>query len=1118
MIHSCRFLFALVCLSAALLFAAPPAPAAEGEARLLRYPTIHRDFVVFVYAGDLWRVPAEGGRAWRLTTHQGVELTPKISPDGRWVAYSAEYGGSRQVYVIPAAGGPPRQLSFYNDVGVMPPRGGFDYWIQGWSPQGKILVRMNRTPWGPRPGRYFLVDPAGGLEQPLPLPVGGSAAFSPDGTRLAYTYFDREFRTWKRHMGGRNQDIWTFDLEAMKSTRLTDWQGSDNFPMWRGDTIFFTSDREHTLNLYAHDLASGAVRKLTDFDDYDVLWPSLGPDAIVFMSGGWLYRFDLGDERVDRIPVTIGNDLPATVPHWEDVGDDIAAAGLSPDGKRAIFEARGELFTVPAKDGPTRNLTGTQGVRESAPAWSPDGRWIAYHSDASGEMELFVRAHDGAGEPRQLTAGSAVWRFPPVWSPDSEKLAFGDSDRRLNLLDVASGELTIVDTGRLGDIDVYRFSPDSRWLAYETTHPATELPTLAIYSLAGGAVELLGDGLTFDFEPVFACDGKYLFFLSNRDYNLEFSDFEFNYIYDNAARVYAAALDPAAAPLFPLKSDEVEIDNETSASEGGDQTAAGKGDRPLKEEPEKPRPPAVKVVAPGFVARTVALPGVSAGNYADLTALDGAVLYRKLPENGEPSLMHYDLEKQEEKEIASGVQEYLVGARGEQLLYRQGDKWSIGPAKPGEAGEALDLSRLRVKLEPRAEWAQMFDEAWRIGRDWFYDAGMHGVDWPAMKQRYGALVPHVAHRSDLDFLLGELIGELEAGHTYVQRGSEPSADRVEGGMLGAELEADASGRYRIAKILAGENWDDAYRSPLTEQGVDARPGDFLLAIDGQELTTADNPYRLLEGKGDQQVSLTLNREPTLAGARAVTVRTITSEQNLRYLDWVAGRAALVDRLSGGRIGYIHLPNTAGEGNRMLQKLFYSQVAKPALIVDDRYNGGGFIPDRMIEMLSRTTLSFWARRGIESFSTPGFAHDGPKAMLINGYASSGGDALPYYFRKAGLGPLIGTTTWGGLIGISGNPLLVDGGGVLYPTFRFYTTEGEWEVENEGVPPDIEVWDLPEAIAAGGDPSIEKAVEVLLEELESHPPPPASPVPPDMTRDRGREAGRADADSSRRASAQ
>lgn len=1088
-----RFLFFLS-LPFCFLVAGPPLVAADGEARLLRYPSIYRDFVVFVHGGDLWRAPSKGGQAVRLTSHEGVELTPKISPDGAWVAFSAEYSGSRQVYVMPVTGGQPKQLTFYNDVGTMPPRGGFDYWIQGWHPDGKILVRMNRTPWGVRPGRYFLVDPEGGLEQPLPIPIGGGADYSPDGKKLAYVYYDREFRTWKHYQGGRNQDLWTFDFEAMKSTRITEAAGSDNFPMWHGNTLYFTSDREHTLNLYAHDLGSGEVRKLTRFDEYDVLWPSLGPEAIVFMNGGWLYRTDLASGDTRKIPITIGDDRQVAMPRWETVSDNIASADLSPDGKRAVFEARGDLFTVPAKNGPTRNLTRTQGVRESAPAWSPDGVRLAYYSDVDGEMALYVRMQDGSGEPRRIVKGVPVWRAPAEWSPDGEKLAFGDSENRLYIVDVESGKLTLADQSDQGPIGNYHWSPDSRWLVYETNHPETLLPNLTVYSLDDGKTRMMGDGATSDRGAVFSADGKYLFFLSDRDYNLAFSDFEFNYIYNNATRLYAVALDPEADVLFPLRSDEVEIEEE---GEEEDSEEDGEGDEEQDGDDEGEEAPSLVVVADGFVQRTLALPGIEAGNYGGLRAVEGAVFFLQFPAAGPPSLMRYDLEEREASSVVEGVDRYILGAQGEKVLYRADGAWSIAGASADAKGESLDVSGLRMRLDPRAEWRQMFEECWRIGRDWFYDADMHGVGWEKMRKRYGALVPSISHRSDLDFILGEMIGELQAGHSYVQNGEMTSVERVEGGMLGAELQADPSGRYRIAHIFPGENWDAAYRSPLTEPGVHVEEGEFLLAIDGEDLTTADNPYRLLEGKGDVQVTLLVNDKPEVDGAREVQVRTLTSEGNLRYLDWITTRAAMVDRLSSGRIGYIHLPDTAFGGNRALQKYFYSQVSKPGLIIDERNNGGGFIPDRMIEMLSRTALSYWTRRGVQPNSTPGFRHDGPKAMLINGYAASGGDALPYYFRQAGLGKLIGTTTWGGLIGLSGNPMLVDGGGVLYPTFRFFGTDGEWAVEGVGVRPDIEVWDLPEAMASGRDPSIEKAVEVLLEELKSARGDPEPPTPPDMS---------------------
>ena len=1092
--HPSRFLAFFTLLLLAASFAAPAqAESPSDEARLLRFPDIHRDFVVFVHAGDLWRVAVEGGIARRLTAHEGLELFPKISPDGEWIAFTAEYTGSRQVFVMPAEGGASRQLTFYNDVGAMPPRGGWDNWILDWTREGKILVRMNRTPWGVRMGRYFLVDPEGGLETPLALPEGGSASPSPDGNKLAYCPVSREFRTWKRTRGGRAQDIWIYDFTANRSTRLTDSPATENFPMWSEKTIYFTSDAEYTLNLYAVDAAGGETRRLTEFDEFDVLWPSLGPEAIVFMNGGYLYRFGLDDERAERIPVQIDTEMPLTVTHFKQVEEFIDGATLSPSGARAAFSARGELFTVPAKEGPTRNLSHSPGSREIAPAWSPDGDWIAYLSDATGEYEVYVRPQDGSGEARQLTEDGHRWRFPPIWSPDSTQIAFGDRDRRLMILRVEDGALTEIDRGEHGDLTQYSWSPDSRWLVYERSHPS-RLVGVALYSLDQQHGFLLGDGMTRDHDPVFSADGKYLFFLSDRDFNLTFSSFEFNYVYRRSARVYAAALDPEAPALFPPKSDEEEGTAEDENGDPDDSDADQDDEQPEEDEP-------LRVEPDGWVLRTLAIPGLASGNYSDLSANDEALFYVRR-EDGDPSTLYrYDLEEREEKAVIEPVSGYELSFDGKKLLYVSGGNWGIVDAKPGQtSGDGkLDLAGLEIKLDPRAEWSQIFEDTWRIARDWFYDTEMHGKDWEELGRRYRELVPSVAHRADLDFILGELVSELDAGHTYVQTGDEPSVRRVEGGMLGCELEPHRSGHYRISKIYAGENWDSSYRSPLTEPGVGIHEGDFLLSIDGIDVPTSDNPYRLLENKAGKQVVLTVAPQPSSDDARDVTVVPVSSEGNLRYLDWVRSRMALTDSLSDGRVGYIHLPDTASAGNRMLQKLFYSQVDKPALIIDDRYNGGGFIPDRMIEYFGRRTIVYWDRRDIESMRTPNFAHDGPKAMLINGYSSSGGDALPYFFKDAGLGPLIGTRTWGGLIGLTGNPALVDGGTVLIPSFRLYDTEGNWAVENEGVSPDIEVLDLPELRLAGGDPSLEKAVELLLERLKENPHShPAAPEPPDMGR--------------------
>jgi tricorn protease len=1082
---------ALVLLCA--LFLSVPFAADDGppEARLLRYPDVWGDFVVFTYAGDLWRASVAGGPAWRLTAHAGQEIFPKVSPDGQWIAFSAEYSGTRQVYLIPSWGGEPRQLTYYNDVGPMPPRGGFDDWVMGWTKDGKILVRMNRVPWNTRMGRYYLVDPNGGLETPLEIPEGGSASFSPDGKKLAYCPVDREFRTWKRTLGGRAQDVFIYDFTSKQSERVTDWKGTDNFPMWKGDSIFFTSDRDHTLNLFAYDTRTKKARKVTSFTEYDVLWPSLASDgtAIVFMNGGFLYRLDLRAEKAARLPITLATDRAPQGTAWKDVKENLASASLSPSGARVVFEARGDLFSVPAKDGATRSLTETQGLRERVPVWSPDGMRIAYLSDATGEYEIYLRNQDGSGEPKRLTTDGAPWKFGPAFSPDGKKLVYGDRKQRLRILDVESGAVTDVDRGTREDLDTYVWSPDSRWIAYEKSHP-TRLPGIWVYSLESKKAFPLGDGLTADHDPAFSADGKYLFFLSERDYPIVFSAFEFNYLYARATRVFVAALAPDTPSLFPPKSDEEK--GKPEAAEKKDDT---KGD--------KKAPFPTVIAESGFVGRTESLPGLKPAVYASPAATAEAVWYLKQGDNPEErSLFRFDLKERKEEKVAENVVSFEVSGDGKRLLYRSARDWFVTDAKaPMKAGDGkLDLAGLRMRLDVTAETRQLWEDGCRIVRDWFYDEKLHGVDWAAMKKRYGALVPFVAHRADLDFLFGELVGELDSGHTYVVSGDEPKVSRMLGGMLGCEFASDPSGRYRIAKIFQGENWDEAWRSPLTEPGLNVKGGSFLLAIDGHVLTTVENPYRFLEGKGNQNVSLLVNDRPSHDGARTVTVKTITSEANLRYLDWVKSRMALVERLSGGKVGYIHLPDTAQEGNRMLQKLFYAQADKPALLIDDRYNGGGFIPDRMIEYFSRTTIAWWARRGVESMRTPRFAHDGPKAMLVNSYSSSGGDALPYFFRLKKLGPIIGTRTWGGLIGLSGNPRLVDGGQLNVPTFRIYDREGSWVVENEGVSPDIEVFDDAGSRVNGHDPSLEKGVEVLLKELEKNPPKePTRPLPPDMTKE-------------------
>jgi tricorn protease len=1064
---------------------------AGAEARLLRYPAIHGDKIAFVYAGDIWLVDAAGGVARRLTSHPGLELFPRFSPDGRWIAFTGEYGGNRQVFVISVDGGAPRQLTFHNDIGELPPRGGYDNQVLGWTPDGKeVVFRTDRVAWSERNGRPYLVAAAGGMERPMRIPESGNGSFSPDGTKFVYTPLQSEFRGWKRHRGGRAQDIWIYDLAADTAERILHDPATDNQPMWIGNKIYFTSDREHTLNLYSYDLASRQVAKLTQHDQYDVLWPSAGTGRIVYENGGFIYLFDPATGKSARVPIRIESDLPLTLPYWKNVRANIESADISPTGKRAVLAARGEILTVPAEKGEVLELAATAGVRAMNPVWSPDGRWIAYLSDRSGEYEIWVRDAGGAGTERRVTTGGDIWRFPPVWSPDSRKLAFGDRKQHLRWVEVASGKVADADHSSRGDITTYAWSPDSRYIAYTKLAPS-QLSTIWVYGLDDGRAQQLSGELAGETEPVFDPAGHYLYFLSNRDFQLTFSGFETDYLYTRPTRVYVALLAKDGPALFLPESDdepakagpeskEGQESQEGNASKDGKEAKAGKAGE------AHAAPPRVRIDVQGFEQRVRALPAAAA-DYSNLQATAAAVFY-VAGTGAKTQLKMYDLKERKESVVLEGVATYQLSADGKKVLFKHGEDWGIADAKPGQKSSEglLPLDKLQIEIHPREEWRQMYYDAWRIMRDWFYDPGMHGVDWAGMRDRYGALLPYLGCRDDLDYLLEELGAELSAGHVYVSRGDEPEVPRVEGGLLGAEIEADPSGVFRIARIFPGENWHEDFRSPLTEPGVHVEAGEYILAVDGQPTRGVDNFYRLLENKAGHVVVLRVAASPGGEGARDEKVRPVKSEQNLRYYAWVQANRERVDRASGGRIGYIHLPDTAVAGNRELFKYFYPQVRKEALILDDRYNGGGFIPDRMVALLSRPLLNYWVSRGIEPTTTPSFVNTGPKACLINGSAGSGGDAFPYYFRKLGLGPLIGTKTWGGLIGLSGNPPLLDGGSLSTPTFRFLDTEGHWGIENVGVLPDIEVVDRPDEIAKGHDPSLERAVAYLMQELAKHPP--------------------------------
>jgi tricorn protease len=1039
-----------------------------GEARLLRQPHIHNDRLVFMYAGDIWAVSSRGGQARKLTSFEGYEVFPRFSPDGQWIAFSGEYTGTRQIYIMPSEGGEPRQVTFYPDVGSMPPRGGWDNVPIDWTPDGKkILIRSNRTPYGQRVSCYFLVDPfEGGLEQPLQLPEGGPATLSPDGRRLAYNIKSREYRTWKRYKAGRAQDIWIYDLQADSIERITTYEGTDNFPMWVGQSIYFISDREsvdsqepRVLNIFAYDIDTRRIRQITDFTQFDCLWPSRGQGGIVFENGGYIYHLDPETGNTRKISILLNDDKPHMRPDYKNVTGFVESFDISPTGKRALFSARGELFTVPEKHGDIRNVTMTPGVREMNVTWSPDGRHIAFLSEDSGDYELIIKPYHGEGKPVQLTRDTDSWITGYLWSPDSRKVLVADKKNRLRLVDVSTRSVTDVDRGVYSPIRDYSWSPDSRWVAY-VKEAGNHMTSIWLYSLESGERVQLTSEQGNESSPVFSDDGKTLSFVAQRQYNWQTRRFD--------SRLFIGTLQAdQPSPFAPLNDDEAE------SGESSDK----KSEKKAKDDKKAG---IIRIDVKGFEQRVMAYP-MGQGRYHSLNTVNQGLVYLK-----GNTLTLFDMEKREAVSVMEQVTSYRLTSDEKKFLYRSRNMYGIASLKPGQkkgAGQ-IKLDGMKMKIDPAVEWKQIYTDAWRIMRDWFYDPEMHRVDWKTMHEKYAPLVDHAAHRFDLDYILGELIGELNAGHTYVNTGDVERVERIPVGLMGCELEADGD-FYRIKKIFQGENWDSGRRSPLTQSGIQVREGEYLIGIDGQHIHTRENPYRFLENKAGVQVTLLINSRPQKKGSRKVVISPIASEMGLRRFAWTERNRVIVDSLSQGRIGYIYVPNTSFAGFESFYRGWFSQSHKEALIIDDRYNGGGSLPHPMTFDLYHPVLHYWARRNLPLYSTPYFAHEGPKVMLINGRSSSGGDALPAYFRILNLGPLMGQTTWGGLIGYSWSPRFVDNGSMAVPSFAYVNKDGEWDVEYYGVNPDIPVFDDPTLIQAGREPMLEEAVRYLLKKLKENP---------------------------------
>jgi tricorn protease len=1087
------------------------------EGRLLRFPDIYKDKIAFVYGGDIWIASSAGGTARRVTSHPGRELFPKFSPDGKWLAFTGQYDGNFNVYVMPADGGQPKQLTYYQGAAQpLSDRMGVLNEVIGWTPDSKSGIFLSRryasNGWAKRP---TMVSIEGGLPQPMPMEEGGLLSFSTDGTKVAYNRIFRNFRQWKRYTGGMAQDITIYDVKSNVVDAViphTDY--TDTFPMWKGNTIYFTSDRgaEHKLNLYSYDVGSKQVEQLTKFDEFDVMWPSMGPDSIVFENGGYLYTFDLQTRLPKKLTIYVNGERDQAMKHWANASHHITDFNIAPDGKRAVFAARGEVFTVPAKEGSIRNLTNSPGVREQKVAWSPNGLWIAYVSDRTGEDEIYITPQDGLGPEEAITSGHKGFMFTPAWSPDSSKIAWADQTLKLWYVDLKEKKPVQVDSAKYFEIQNYNWSPDSKWLAYDKNLD-TGFAVVYLYSLADRKITPVSSTLENSYAAVFDPDKRYLYFLSDRDYNEVLGNIDFEFANPKTTRVYVVTLTADEPSPFPALSDEVNVKSEEPAAMAPVPESERKSSKQLPEkkkeakneekavQTETKEPPRVfRIDLEGIENRIVALT-VPPAQIASFDASKDGIYYSTSPIRGlsgplageNPAIHVYDLKEHKDKVLLEGADHFALSNDGSKLLYRaEGDgpagiidaKPTDSPHKVGDG--ALKLDGIRALVDPPQEWKEIYNEVWRQERDYFFEASMNGVDWQKIKDKYAQLLPYVADRYSLTYIMAEMIGELSNSHTYVGGGEYPELHPLNVGQLGADYEVDAaSGLYRIKKIYPGENWDAHVRSPLTEPGVNVKEGDYLIAINGRTLRAPQTPDELLTNTANEIVTLTVNAKPSADGARKVVVKPIADEYNLRQLNMVETNRKKVDAASGGRIGYVYLPDMGEAGLNAFVKQYFPQIRKEGIIFDVRYNGGGFVDGLIFERLRRVLAAMDSARNWESGTTPANVFYGYMACVTNHMAASDGDIFSYMFKHYQLGPLIGSRTWGGVRGIRGEMPLMDDGYITRPEFAMYGLDSKWLIENHGVEPDVPVDNAPDLVVKGQDPQLEKAIEMVMEQIQAHP---------------------------------
>ena len=1059
----------------------------QNETRLLRFPTIHGDQIVFTFAGDLYTVNSDGGTARKLTNHNGYEMFAKFSPDGKQIAFTGQYDGNTEVFVIPAEGGSPKRLTYTATLGRddITDRMGPNNIVMAWTKDSKeIVYRSRKQSFNSFVGQLFKVKNSGDLSVELPLPSGGFCSYSPDGKKLAYNRVFREFRTWKYYRGGMADDIWIYDFKTKKTINITNNDAQDIVPMWFENTIYFLSDRDRTMNLFSYNTKTKQTNKLTNYTEYDIKFPSIGGDKIVYENAGYIYVFDIKTKESKKISITVADDFEWARNEIKDATKNIAAVSISPNGERLVLCARGEVFSVPAKNGISRNLTENSGAHDRDAVWSPDGKYIAYISDVSGEFEIYMISQDGSEKAIQLTSNADTYKYDIKWSPDSKKIIWSDRKLRLKYVDIETKKVSLIDKIGTGEIRSYNWSPDSKWVSY-SHNTENQFSIVYLYSLEKKKKYPVTDMWYSSYNPVFSPDGKYLYFISLRDFSPIYSQTEWNHAYRDMSKIYFVTLSKNTESPFAPENDEVEIETE-------------KSDKEADKEEEKDDDKTIVIDIDGISDRIIALP-IKASNYWNIDPIEGKLYYNERAlKASKTSLKIFDFKKKKETEIGENMG-FEISASKKKMLVRKSNNFYVIdiPASKISLDKKVNLSGLKVKIDNSKEWAQIYYESWRQMRDFFYVENMHGLDWEKIKDKYGVLVPYVRHHADLIYLIGEMIGELNIGHAYVNGGDRPKPVRIKTGLLGAKLSHHSSGYVKIDKILKGANWSKSLISPLTEMGVKASEGDFIIAVNGKSTKGMNDIFESLVNTVGKQVELTLNSKPSEKGSWKSIVVPIGDEANLYYYNWVQSNIDKVNKATNGEVGYLHVPDMGVAGLNEFMKYFYPQLKKKALIIDDRGNGGGNVSPMLIERLKREiTRSSMARNYEVPTQVPRQMLLGPKVLLINNYSASDGDLFPYSFKKNKLGKVIGLRSWGGVVGIRGSLPFVDGTALRKPEFASYSSEkSEWIIEGHGVEPDIVVDNDPAKEYAGEDQQLNKAIEVILEELKNYkksiPPIPQAP---------------------------